>query len=311
MQSIVAFSIAFAGGIGLVLPTSLEAQVESQRATEALRIINQHIATVCHRPNTIGNRTTVSANAKIDANIKGLIGKLVDVGGEVGANAERVNWDGVAQEQMAQAIDSGNKCSIRMTELLLPLLMPVPVTAVDSTAGASKTTKPSQARYAVRGSYGFVRWDSGLFPTPDACSARIGMARASDCRRLPERLVCAYESRDGSPLYPVCYWALQECESEYKAITEYLAQRSEVRVSRVACEETDWADAAKRYETWRKPPGKIRIRPVVVSTACRTISCTADRVMDTFTRDPRATEPKSKFRQLPSRDTQDVEKPSR
>jgi hypothetical protein len=258
--------------MSFVLPAPLAGQTENERIAQAIVIIKNFVADTCQRPSVTGNRTTISGKATIEAETKGLARVLAKLGGEIGGNAERVNWEGVGQEQLAQAIESGNKCAERMTEILQPVFLPVPAPAPASVTN-TEVPKKGQPQYASRSKYGFLEWEIGVHAAPEACFAgirarsdwltKIGLTQAvpnsSECLPVPERTTCSYEGngRD-APLYPVCYWTSENCRSDYAAITTMLTSVSpSEQVMRVPCEEVDWTAAAKRYEAyelWLEPP---------------------------------------------------------
>jgi hypothetical protein len=285
MRSICAFSAAVFA-LSLILPVPLAAQTENERLSRAIVIIKNFVADTCQRPGVTGTRTTIAAKAAIEAETKGLARILATLGGEVGGNAERVNWDGVGQEQLAQAMESGNQCAQRMTEILQPVFLPVPApTPAPAPAAAPagvtnlEAAKKGQPQYASRSTYGFLEWEIGIHATPEGCFGgvrarsdwltQIGLTQAvphsSECVPVPERPACSYEGtgRD-APLYPVCYWTAENCRSDYAVITKMLTNaRSSEQVIRVPCEEVDWAAAAKRHEAyalWLQPtmPGGRR-----------------------------------------------------
>lgn len=278
MRCIPAFSILLAMAVGLPASSTLHAQALTERQ-EALEHIQSFIARVCQRAEVSGSRTTVGGRAQIDADLKGLSRLLANVGGEVGANAERVSWDGVAQEQVVQAIESGNACGVQISELLVPLLLSEPVTPPEepSTSAGPESGATGETRYAARHVYGFLRWQNGIHPNPEACVASIvaetRSSLVSECARVPETMACSYETRWDFPLYPICYWSMETCLEDYDIITQRLAGGGVFgSIVRVGCEETAWRTAVERFNAWVDPPptgGLRRLRPPIYTTVWR------------------------------------------
>lgn len=259
MRGFPALPILLAVAVGQPVSSTLHAQAPTERQ-EALEHIQSFIARVCQRAVVSGSRTTVGGRAQIDADLKGLSRLLANVGGEVGANAERVSWDGVAQEQVVQAIESGNACGVQITELLVPLLLSEPVSPPDdpSPSAAPEAGATGETRYGARHVYGFLRWQNGLHPTAETCVASIvGAARSSmvsECARVPATLACSYEGRGDAPLYPICYWSMQSCRADYDTVTERLARSDAFSdIVRVGCEQTPRRAAVERYNAWTAP----------------------------------------------------------
>ena len=245
---------------------------EQQRALE---IIEQFIGKVCQRP-TGGSRTTIGGNVQIDAELKGLTRLLVNVGGQIGAQAQKVSWDGVAQDQIAQAMAAGNNCSVQITALLFPRFFPETSPGPSSKPPAASQSKSAGPQYAARRSYGFLQWRNGLHPTAETCVASISpsdlISRTTDCRRVPERLVCSYESYNRGALFPICYWTAEDCETDYRLITARLAKRPPDvwPIARVGCEDVERTKAVAQYEAWEYSYDVAqRLRPPVFSTIWR------------------------------------------
>jgi hypothetical protein len=109
-------------------------------------------------------------------------------------------------------------------------------------------------------------WRYGRHPSSGACLARLASrelalipmsgesTRASECFPLPARPVCSFETFNGGPAYPVCYWMAEACESDYARITAAMPRRDDARrIRRSGCEEIEWGQAAGMYELWSNP----------------------------------------------------------
>lgn len=250
--------------LGLVASHPVLGQTESERA-RALAIIWEFTAKACPRPSLDGRRTTVGGKADLSAELKGLTRALMDVKGTIGGQAEKVTWDGLAQADIARALESTDKCTIELNRLLIPRFIPeFRASAPERPASAPGDKPPIAAQYAARSQNGIMVWRFGLHPTAAACLASLARreltpmsgesTRTSECFRLPDRPACSYESFEGGPAYPVCYWTLARCEEDYGRITIAAAGREDARrVKRSGCEEVERTQAAAHYELWSNP----------------------------------------------------------
>jgi hypothetical protein len=239
-------------------PTVGQALNEHQRA---LQIIAEHAQKVCPPPGTTGSRTEIGGDAKIKADVAGLTRRLIDVGGEIGGRARRTTWDGVAQEQLAQVIQSGNDCRLKLYELLVPHFMP------PSVPRNPETSRP----YALNIVYEHARQAvafAHLYPTSIAClqeasnsflaSARQIVGVGRECKQVPSRPVCWLDAGfERSPPYPHCFWSVQECESAYRHPRNSASVTAVGGRARAACEEIAWDEALRINQTWWKAIGTV------------------------------------------------------
>lgn len=236
-----------------IAPNRSMAQTSDAAFDAALALISNFITRNCQRPAATGSRTEISGNAKIEAELKGLTKLLAGVGGDVGANAKRVIWDGVDQSQMAAAMPSGNDCAVKMTELLAPRLLPqrsATATEPDRVRGDTKQPDVATALYGVRRDCGQVLfWRKALHATPQGCLSVLSVGDV--CRRLPQYLYCSYEAvPDSTAVYPVCHWTAKDCGTYFENVTALGKETRASPIRRVDCEQVLTQAAAKHYEAY-------------------------------------------------------------
>ncbi len=252
--------------IWLMAPQPSVAQTYVQERDAAITIINDFIATNCQRPPVKGSQTNIGIDAKVEAKLKGLTARLLaDVGGEVGTNARRAQWDGVAQSHIAEAMAAGNQCSVEMAKLLLPRLLPPkskeltqPVREDDDVMQLDVTKK----QYGVRSRYEkFVIWWEGLSATSEACLSKLSGV-GGECRQLPQHMFCSYDYYPGFPLRPWCYWTANDCENHFE-YSRKLAQKLDLHYGRtrppsyrIGCERVPSSRALTQWETLRSECAK-------------------------------------------------------
>lgn len=272
MRAALITRIAVVALLGVLVSYPVSAQTESEKV-RALALIGDFTARVCPRPSVDGGRKTVSGKADLSAELKGLTRALIDVKGAIGAQAETVSWDGVAQSDIARALESADKCTIEITKLLVPRFIPefreppvAPPPAPGISDAPAARASPVSAQYGARNENGVMVWRYGRHPSSGDCLTRLASrslalipfsgesTRASECFLLPTRPVCSFEAFDGGPAYPVCYWTAAACESDYSRTTGAATGRDEARkVRRSGCEEIEWGQAAGIYELWSNP----------------------------------------------------------
>lgn len=254
--------VAVFAGLCLMPPLS-QAQTQTQERETALNLINDFIAKNCQRPTLRGVGTEIEVAAKVEAELNGLTRLVAGVGGEVGANARRVSWDGVDKSQVAVAMTSGNQCSVEMTALLLPVFFPKTPSEPDALVPEPNDTTRSDStnlRYGVRKNEGkYLLWSLGLHATIDACRSK---AQALECRELPQYLYCYYAAYPPDAPYPVCHWTAADCQAHYELRGGYATRNAIGEIRRVGCTQVLPRRALAEVDTYgHSPTSHGRLKP--------------------------------------------------
>jgi hypothetical protein len=199
-----------------------------------LEYIGAYANSFCQKPELTGGSTTLEGSLTLKAGFDGLKAKLISLGGEIGVRAQRVTWEGIGQDQLGEAVASGNNCAATVMQVLGPLL--VPMTGPRTGDRPPFVTFPFvpfglQSPILLYQTYG----------TAEQC-AEDQFVRPFDpyeCRRLPERVPCFY-TKTAQHERLTCHWTMAACEMDY------FRNRPLGGVG-VRCEETGWTEALTRF----------------------------------------------------------------
>lgn len=240
----------------LIAPQLSAAQTYAEQIDAAITLINAFIAENCQRPTGKGGQTHISVDAKVEGKLKGLTTLVAEVGGDVGANAERTQWDGVDQSDMAEAMAAGNKCSVEMTKLVLPHFFPPRPKDLMQPGGEDDGAVQigvTKERYGVRsGSEKFLVWEKGISATADDCLRKLSYA-GGECRGVPQHLYCSYEYNPNFPVRPLCFWMAEDCETYFGGSAMSAPHPS----YRIGCQRIPSSQALAQYETLESECDKL------------------------------------------------------
>lgn len=102
--------------------TTAAAQDLDKKQTEILKIIRDTASDICYTVQQQGQQQEISGN--IQAQINGVIAKIIGVGGDMGAKLTKENYKGVLQEQLAETINKSLDCRRDVFKTLVDRMLP-------------------------------------------------------------------------------------------------------------------------------------------------------------------------------------------
>lgn len=115
--------LVFLGYARVSQAQDLTPQQTAQQAA-ALKLIVDASGQICQRAPIDEKNNQVTLSAHADANVTGLLKKLLDVGVGAAASSTTGSSSGVLQKDLAVAIKNGNDCSTSVLATLVPVMLP-------------------------------------------------------------------------------------------------------------------------------------------------------------------------------------------
>src|SRR6266446_5422903 len=112
--------------IGLGELTSAAAQ---QDLDTQLKMIRATAADICYTVEQRGRKSDAQLTGEVQAQVNGIIAKLVDLGGKASGNIGSQEYQGVSQEALATALKESANCRERVFNKLLDRILPLSSTS--------------------------------------------------------------------------------------------------------------------------------------------------------------------------------------
>ena len=117
----VCFALLFTIGI----PTfAADGQQNFSKQAEALKLIRESANDLCATAPTSSSADSLAVNGKIQANVKGLVAKVADLGAGAAAEYKNAHTEGVLQKDLAPLISQSVGCKERVFNTLVDRLLP-------------------------------------------------------------------------------------------------------------------------------------------------------------------------------------------
>jgi hypothetical protein len=141
MRHVGVAGLAFSFYLGAGLHTSAAEQPDLDKEGQALKLIRESANDLCVTAPANSSSDSLAVNGKINANVKGLVAKVADLGAGAAAEYKNSHTEGVLQKDLAPLISESLGCRERVFNRLVDKLLPEQSVAVPRPTRPKPETK--------------------------------------------------------------------------------------------------------------------------------------------------------------------------